>query len=515
MTSRRIAALSAALLVSAGALTAALPLEHSATLATARAAVSTAVSGTGATGNAGAPGGTAVPVAQGGSARSATDGDERALRSFRNGAHPLRTTEPRGSTADLRPLGRMVQGSTVVGLGEATHGSRDFFTMKHRVFRYLVAEQGFRAFALEASWSTGLRLDAYVTRGEGELGKIMDEEFQETYSIWNKKEYHDLFTWMRAYNRSHPKDPVRVVGDDMAYAGPALFDEVIAYVERAHPRLLPRFTELYRGLRPTGPVGDTLARFPDTPLAERKEHAERTGRALELLSRQSVRPGADRGAHRWAVQQARAIDQTYRGYAFDLTDPAGIAAMMKNRDRVMAENVAWWQRTTGDRILLSAHNTHVAYDSFDTSYPKTQGAFLRDTLGKRYVSLGFTFNQGSFRAFSAEEGPGSGERTVTIGAAAPGSNEHLLDQVGRAGQVGRPGKPGEQADGSGKAGPRDYFLDVRALSAAGRSWLNEPRPTRNIGAGWPVPEQDIALGGAHDILIHLHEVGAATPRTAP
>ncbi len=61
--------------------------------------------------------------------------------------------------------------------------------MKYRVFRYLVREKGFRTFALEAPWSTRQRLDAYVLRGEGDPRQIMREEFQESYRLWNNREY--------------------------------------------------------------------------------------------------------------------------------------------------------------------------------------------------------------------------------------------------------------------------------------------------------------------------------------
>ncbi|MEU6106755.1 erythromycin esterase family protein, partial [Streptomyces flaveolus] len=157
-------------------------------------------------------------------------------------AHPLRTTEPRGGLADLRPFGRMVGDARVVGLGEATHSSHEFFTVKHRVFRYLVEEKGFRAFVLEAPWSTGLRLDAYLLRGEGDLKQIMDEEFQGTYQFWNNAEYRDLLQWMRAYNIKHPKDPVRFVGDDNGFAGAELYDKVSAYAAEARPELTSRLS---------------------------------------------------------------------------------------------------------------------------------------------------------------------------------------------------------------------------------------------------------------------------------
>ncbi|EST38542.1 hypothetical protein N566_06840 [Streptomycetaceae bacterium MP113-05] len=115
--------------------------------------------------------------------------EQRALLAVERSAHPLRTTDPYGDLDDLRPFGRIVGNAQVVGMGEATHSSHEFFTMKHRVMRYLVENKGFRTFALEASWSSGLRLDEYLLTGEGDLRKIMREEFQGAYAWWNTEEY--------------------------------------------------------------------------------------------------------------------------------------------------------------------------------------------------------------------------------------------------------------------------------------------------------------------------------------
>ncbi|MFD5185389.1 erythromycin esterase family protein [Streptomyces sp. NPDC058372] len=160
--------------------------------------------------------------------------EERARRAAARHAHALRTTDPSGGLDDLRPLGRMVGDAKVVGLGEATHSSHEFFTMKHRVLRHLVEEKGFRAFALETAWSTGLRLDTYVRTGEGDPRRIMREEFQDTYAWWNTKEYLALVEWIRVWNTRHPKDQVRFLGDDFAYAGPELYVNR-ARVTETHP----------------------------------------------------------------------------------------------------------------------------------------------------------------------------------------------------------------------------------------------------------------------------------------
>ncbi|WP_030670021.1 erythromycin esterase family protein [Streptomyces rimosus] len=400
-------------------------------------------------------------------------------------AHPLRTTEPRGGLADLRPFGRMVGDARVVGLGEATHSSHEFFTVKHRILRYLVEEKGFRAFALEAPWSTGLRLNTYLLGGQGDLKQIMDEEFQGTYRWWNNAEYRDLLQWMRAYNVKHPKDPVRFVGDDGGFAGAELYDRVSAYAAAARPELAPQLTELYRGLRPATDAETYVNDYLAKPMAERKKLAERTGRAVDLL-KQRPGTGADADAHAWAVQHATAIHQMTTLYAFDWDDPRSIPDAMLHRDRIMAENVAWWQQRTGDKIVLAAHNGHIALRTYvPGSYPKVQGGFLRDKLGGGYLSVGLTFDRGSFNAF----GPDGGVRRFTAGPAAPGTAEHTLDRVRH----------------------RDFMVDLRHTPAAARAWLAAPHTVKNIGATYPgiADAPQIRLAQSHDVVIHLQQVKAA------
>lgn len=137
------------------------------------------------------------------------------------------------------------------------------------MFRHLVAEKGFRTFALEAPWSTGLRLDAYVVHDQGDPRRIMREEFQRDFLWWNNTDYLRLVEWMRAYNVRHPDDPVRFMGDDIVWSGPELYDEVEDHAAGAHPELGARLAELYRGLRPTTPTGTYIEQYLKLPYAER------------------------------------------------------------------------------------------------------------------------------------------------------------------------------------------------------------------------------------------------------
>ncbi|MFJ8078618.1 erythromycin esterase family protein [Streptomyces sp. NPDC096176] len=387
--------------------------------------------------------------------------------------------------SELRPLERMVGSATIVGVGEATHGSHEFFATKHRLFRYLVEHKGFTTYALEANWSAGLRLNDYVLHGKGDPRTIMREEFQESYLIWHTREYLDLIRWMRRHNLRHPHRQVQFMGNDLAYAGPRLFDEVTGYVALHHPDLLPEFQRLYRASRPAGGVGETIKDRLNRPLVERRAMAEDVRRALALL--ESRRPGPDRERHAWVLQHARAIAQTGTEFSYDLFDPAQVGAAMRYRDQVMAENTVWWQRQTGHRMLLSAHNGHVRLETNNPEqYPKVQGTFLREMVGDDYVSVGFTFGQGSFNALDTTD-PAEPLRTFSVGGPAPGSNEHTLERVAR----------------------RDYYLDLRTAPRAARAWLGGTRPSRDIGNAWPAEPEPLRLAASYDVLIHLHRVTAA------
>ncbi|MDH6108400.1 erythromycin esterase [Kitasatospora sp. MAP12-15] len=409
----------------------------------------------------------------------ATRDGQDPLRALERAAHPLRSTEPGPDTADLRPLGAMIGDATVVGLGEATHGSHEFFTLKERVFRYLVEEKGFTTFALEIGWPSGLLLDEYVQSGRGDARQVVKEALGG--SPFGREEFLHLVEWMRDHNRRRPGHRVHFMGDDVAAPrmGDDFFERVTGYVSRQHPQLLARFTELYTGLRPL----DDVFVYLGEPLAKRQRLAANAQQAFELLQGQ---PGAGGEEFEWTVQHARSIAQTAAFLATDFDDPRAVAAAELDRDRLMADNITWWQRHTGHRMLLSAHDQHVGYVTAEPEmYAKLQGAFLRETLGKAYLAIGTTFDQGSF--LSEDKSLDGAWKKFTVDAAAPGSNEYVLDQVRYP----------------------DYFLDTRSAPAAARAWLGTARPTRQIGTAYPCPLDNVPIGPSFDVLIHLHRVREA------
>ena len=74
----------------------------------------------------------------------------------------LNTVEAGHGFADMQPLKKIIGDARIVSLGEATHGSREFFQLKHRMLEFLATEKGFTIFSIEANMPEAYRLNDYV-----------------------------------------------------------------------------------------------------------------------------------------------------------------------------------------------------------------------------------------------------------------------------------------------------------------------------------------------------------------
>jgi erythromycin esterase-like protein len=111
----------------------------------------------------------------------------------------------------------------VVGLGESWHTSGGFYLMKDRLFRFMVREKGFRAFAIEDDWEAVERTNTYVQTCAGRVEDAISDE----HPFWQSSEYAGMVRWMCEWNRAHPDpaDRLTVFGFDIQQPdrdGPAL-----------------------------------------------------------------------------------------------------------------------------------------------------------------------------------------------------------------------------------------------------------------------------------------------------
>ncbi len=99
--------------------------------------------------------------------------------------------------SDMQPLKQILATRRIVGMGEATHGSHEFFAMKHRMLEFLVKQMGFRVFAIEANFTECRAINDYVLYEKGDAKKVIAGMY---FWTWNTTEVMKMVEWMRHYN---------------------------------------------------------------------------------------------------------------------------------------------------------------------------------------------------------------------------------------------------------------------------------------------------------------------------
>ncbi|WP_415379215.1 erythromycin esterase family protein [Halosimplex sp. TS25] len=310
---------------------------------------------------------------------------------LRERTHSLETTDPGAPIADLDPLVERLRDVRVVGLGEATHGTREFFQLKHRLLRLLVEELGYRLFALEANFSETLAIDEYVVHGRGDPDDALDGIY---FWTWDTEEVLELIEWLREFNDGRPvEDRVRFYGVDAQFtAGPAtalleFFEERDADLLEVHGETLEMLAE--KGLKDDEPAEEMESRLADADAL------------VDALDEWFERESADSADDAFALhrQHLRTLEQ-----AVDVNRAAheeDTETRARRRDRAMAENLSWiLDHESHDRIAVWAHDAHLQRDGRDEHWGTgtPMGAHVADRYGDDYYVLGFDFADGEFQA---------------------------------------------------------------------------------------------------------------------
>ncbi len=380
--------------------------------------------------------------------------DESLIEALETEVHPLETTEPSADGDDLAPIGAALGRGRVIALGEATHGTREFFQLKHRLIRRLVTEQGVRLLALEANFTETLAIDEYVTFGRGDPRDALEGIY---FWTWNTEEVLALLEWLREFNDGQPlSDRVRFYGIDTQYtAGPA--ERLEAFCETHEPELRETHSEVFKLLTDeqlgdkqanTGLTAEDATQYAaveellDAIESVLEEHAPDDEKERRLLRR-----------HYWSLEQAV---EYYRDRQAE--DPE---AAIDRRDRAMAATVTWLlDHESRDRIVVWAHDGHVQRSVRDRRWgtAPSMGTRLAERFGNEYYALGFDFATGTFRAVDLRE-------------------DHELVPC----SLGAP--PAEAATRLfAAAKPPRWVLDFDRIDDSRLAdWLDRPRAVRSVG----------------------------------
>ena len=369
-------------------------------------------------------------------------------------ATPLRSVMAGADAADLALVDSIVGSARVVGLGESTHGTREFFQVKHRILRHLVERLGFRVFAIEANQLAVERINQYIQGGPGSADSVMRVMFR----VWNTEEMAELIDWLRGWNRAHPDRGVRFAGYDMQdHRTPA--DTLRAFLERNDTAMVGEFDRLvgeYRAQR-----GYATPEIADSMRARWGRQAEQLAKSVKNAESRwmaNARSRDDSLGVAWAVQSGNLLRQAAR---------FNVALNSPERDSLMAANLDWLLKTLepGARAVLWAHDVHVSKGG-DPAVSFNGGAQMG-----AYLSKHFGYDHRAFTLLTYD-GDYSATRSFTdhrmIQADAfpgpAGSLEEALHRLQRP-----PGSVGWIAD----------LRPARAEPAG--AWLLAPRPIRHIG----------------------------------
>ena len=165
------------------------------------------------------------------------------LEWLRKNAIAFKTDRAESGFDDLQPLKAIIGDARIVGLGEATHGTAEFFRMKHRLVEFLASEKGFTLFAIEANMPEAYRVNDYVLNGKGDPKALLRGMY---FWTWDTQEVLDMILWMRKFNASG-KGRIQFLGFDMQTAAVAA-ENAREFVADLDPAFAKDTAEAYDGL---------------------------------------------------------------------------------------------------------------------------------------------------------------------------------------------------------------------------------------------------------------------------
>lgn len=313
-----------------------------------------------------------------------------------------------GSSRDFDSLLELIGDANFVLIGEATHGTHEFYRTRVEITKRLLSERGFAGVCIEGDWPDAYRVNRYV-RGAQE-----DTEAVESLGgfnrfptwMWRNAEVLDFIAWLREYNdglgNRAPK--VGFYGLDL-YSLYASINAVIGYLDRIDPQAARIARERYDCLSPyehrtenyayaifrgqQSCRDEVLTQLLDIQLRA-SQYAKTDGRAAE-------------DEYFYAEQNARVVAEAENYYRTMLDEDTSSwnlrdTHMVDTLER-LAQHIA---RTTGrSKMVVWAHNSHVGDASATSMGGRGEinvGSLMRRRHGRNAVLVGFTTYNGTVTA---------------------------------------------------------------------------------------------------------------------
>jgi erythromycin esterase-like protein len=404
------------------------------------------------------------------------------VTTIREAARPLRCPQ------DLDPLVRRIGHARIVLLGDATHGTAEFYAWRAELTKRLLAERDFSFVAVEGDWPECHRVHCCAVGAPGapkDPGQVLWGFRRWPTWLWANEEVAEFATWLRAFN-STADVPCGFHGLDVYSLGESL-REVLGYLREHAPGQVDVALRAFGCFEPYGEDPREYAVSAALVPENCREEVVDLLTAVRSAAHADSVPGLDPAFA--AVQNAEVVAGAEHHYR-ELV--GGGARSWNVRDTHMSDTLDRLLRAYGPRskAVVWAHNTHVG-DARATDMAAAGLVNLGQLARERHpadgvVAVGFGTHRGSVLAADRWGGP---VRRMPVEPARPDSLEGVLHEA----------VPGEDSL---------YVFD----DPGGREWAGEQRGHRAIGVvhrgGGYVPTVPAAR---YDAFVHCDETTAITP----
>jgi erythromycin esterase-like protein len=418
-----------------------------------------------------------------------------AVAAIRAAARPLT-----GGKRDYDALLDLVGDARFVLLGEATHGTHEFYEERARITRRLIEDKGFHAVAVEADWPDAYRVNRYV-RGRG-----ADRDANEALSgfqrfpnwMWRNTDVAAFVEWLRHHNTHAPGLQVGFYGLDL-YSLFSSIEEVLRYLDEVDPNAARQARERYACF---DHYHEDSQHYGYTASLDMSASCEQG--VLEQLKQLQQRAAdymyrdGDEEAFFYAEQNARLVKNAEEYYR---TMFRGRVSSWNLRDSHMAETLDALARhlskddEPASKIIVWEHNSHIG-DARATEMGEMGEWNVGELARKEYDGqtrlIGFSTYDGFVTAASEWDAPAEHKR---VRPGMPGSYEELLHATG----IPRFLLP--LRDGNNRA--RDAMLERKLERAIGVIYL--PRTERH--SHYFAAE----MARQFDAVIHIDHTSAVQP----
>lgn len=320
--------------------------------------------------------------------------------------HPLQ-----GEPGDWTPLLQRIGDARFVLLGEASHGTHEFYAARAEITRRLIEEKGFTAVAIEADWPDAYRINRYV-QGQGNDSSALEAlgDFQRFPAwMWRNKVVENFTAWLRSYNDALPQEAPRVgfYGLDL-YSLRASTEAVVNYLDEVDPEAAQRARYRYSSFEH---FGEDPSAYGYAASFDLGEDVEREVLAQLVEQRQKTYDNLHRDGFIaededfFAEQNARAAQNAEDYYR---TMFQGDLLSWNLRDSHMVSTLEALASHLGRRgepvkMVVWAHNSRLG-DARATEMARrgehNVGQLVRQRWGDEAVLVGFTTHSGKVTSAS-------------------------------------------------------------------------------------------------------------------